>query len=158
MRRTSCYGVTVSKYLILASRYIYELCRQYNQSRLNILLLTHVPLRPKSFQGTVATLPFGSSRDLTCMCVTCVASGIVSYSFWRQYQLWARRLGRKSSLQAVIVLLTELAVKRRPISQPREILVTLFPPLNGGVFGASVPYTAVRWPTRSVSIPGGPGR
>ena len=40
----------------------------------------------------------------------------------------------------------------------QKILATLSPPLNGGIFGASVPYTAVRWPARFVSIPGEPGR
>ena len=30
--------------------------------------------------------------------------------------------------------------------------------LNGGMFGASVPHSAVRWPIRFVSIPGEPGR
>ena len=38
--------------------------------------------------------------------------------------------------------------------------MTLSPPLNGGIFGATVLYTgtAVRWPTRFVSISGEPGR
>ena len=49
--------------------------------------------------------------------------------------------------------------KDRSITQPRVILTrTLSPPLNGGIFLASVPCTAVRWPTRFVSIPGEPGR
>ena len=35
-------------------------------------------------------------------------------------------------------------VKYRSITQPRVILITLSPPLNGGIFGASEPYTSVR--------------
>ena len=30
--------------------------------------------------------------------------------------------------------------------------------MNGGIFGASEPYTPVRWPTCFVSLPGEPGR
>ena len=51
-----------------------------------------------------------------------------------------------------------IGVKDRSIVQLRVILITLSPPLNGGVFGESVPYTAVRWPTRFVSLHGEPGR
>ena len=50
-------------------------------------------------------------------------------------------------LHSVKVLPTELylvGVKDRSITQPRVILKTLSPPLNGGVFGASEPYTSVR--------------
>ena len=53
--------------------------------------------------------------------------------------------------------------KYRPITQPRVILITSFPPLSE-TFGASEPYTgtsicmSVCWPTRFVSFPGGPGR
>ena len=48
-------------------------------------------------------------------------------------------------------------VKDRSITQPRVILIRPPPPLNGGIFGASEPYTSVRWPTRFVSSPGDPG-
>ena len=44
------------------------------------------------------------------------------------------------------------------IYQHTTILKTPPPATNGGIFGASVPHTAVRWPTRFVSIPGEPGR
>ena len=39
-----------------------------------------------------------------------------------------------------------MGVKDRSIVQPREILITLPPPLSGGIFGASVPpCTAIRY-------------
>ena len=49
---------------------------------------------------------------------------------------------------------------KRPIYYPAQgkIIVTLYPLLHGGIFGASVPYTVVRWPTRFVLIPGEPWR
>ena len=46
-------------------------------------------------------------------------------------------------LVCVKVLPAELyiGVKYRSITQPRVVLITLSPPLNGGIFGAPEPYT-----------------
>ena len=52
-----------------------------------------------------------------------------------------------------------IGVKDRSITQLRAILITLSPPLNGGFFGASEPYTFVCTLTYSLRfiIPGEPG-
>ena len=91
------------------------------------------------------------------MCCCCTAAvdyllGSITYVYILVYSVCSHR-------GFVKVFPTELyEVKDRSIAQPRVILVTLFPPLNGGIFGASEPYTSARWPTRFVSLPGEPGR
>ena len=54
--------------------------------------------------------------------------------------------------------LSGISVKDRAITQPKVILIIPSPPSNVGIFGASVPYTNVRWPTRFVSMLREPGR
>ena len=121
-----------------------------------------VPVHPTYIlylQQSINTMIFA-----TKLCWTCVipARVVPLLHFETGYTNNNCRTKCSSSLVCEDVTYWAIGVNDRSATLPRVILITLSPPLNGGVFGASEPYTYVRtltyplrfitWGTREMCV------